>query len=414
MTPENRETKLWYFFIAWCSFCSIISLILSKTNMPSAISYGIKDGFIYFVFLLFFSRWGLTIRITHSLIITLFFLLFLVLNYLIKNPGYTSPLNNIRQIISPILVLFTFLSVRPVVSNPITFRNTINWTVLLVLFFGFFELAFSVWEKVNLANYFLDKGIPVNNDGLSYMFYEPMFNYIKRMTSFFIDPISLGHFFSTTILFIFFSGLYNINKSNHYFFLSKKAIIYLSFIGLILTFSKGAWLQLLIGCILLTKKINVFFKFILLLTPLGFLFLLPDDSLTGILIHLKGTINSILSISFFGYGIGTVGNYAKMFSSNITLYYQLGISDTYLGSLLGQIGIIGLLLWILIMLFILNKFSSSKHNFFVATGIFFSVFIVSAMSENTMNITSFLMPSLYIALAARSDEFIAKYNESQA
>ena len=267
---------------------------------------------------------------------------------------------------------------------------------MVVFLFGVLEIVFSVWENVGLGEYFNMKGIPVNGDGLSYMFYEPMLGYAKRMTSVLIDPISLGHFFATASI-----GIYYLYPIERFSVKSKYIYLAIALAGLILTFSKGALLQAYIGLVLFDKRINLFLRLILMMLPVVVVSMMPDQLMTGLLLHFHGTANAFESISLFGYGIGSVGNYSKMFSEDLSLYYQMGISDTFVGSIVGQIGLVGALIWLGLGSFLIFCYASNGKGFRVAMTMFISIFIVSIMSENTMNVTSFTLPALLIALCCR-------------
>ncbi|MNZ96818.1 hypothetical protein D3C78_1160290 [compost metagenome] len=123
----------------------------------------------------------------------------------------------------------------------------------------------------------------------------------------------------------------------------------------------------------------------------------------GILIHINGLFNSISNMSLFGHGIGSSGNYAKMFSENLNQYAELGISDTFIGSLIGQTGILGLTLWLLLIYTptLPTQKKSTNGHLIILT----SIILISIISENTMNITSFLAPAIIISLVKNKLKF---------
>mgnify|MGYP006175241319 CR=1 FL=1 len=86
-----------------------------------------------------------------------------------------------------------------------------------------------------------------------------------------------------------------------------------------------------------------------------------------------------------------------MFASDLTIYNKMLISDTFIGSILGQIGIVGLFFW-----------TSFFSRYFIDLGrriimpgsiIIISQLIISVLSENTLNLTSFFIPGLLAVLA---------------
>ncbi|WP_461536558.1 hypothetical protein [Spongorhabdus nitratireducens] len=390
MIKVSNKCFITNLLLTWGVIFSIASLILTKLSFPAFISYGIKDLFIYAIFLLFIRSWPISKKFITTFFLLFLFLYFLILNYLILNENYSAPINNIRQIFSPILILFVLFSLKA--TEPFPYRK-IKTLIIIIFSFGIIELVFSIWEYVNLKDFFNNKGIPVDSNGLSYMFYEPMIGYAKRMSSTFIDPISLGHFFATCVLILSYSlEDSEASRNEKYFY------ILISILGLILSFSKGAMLQLFLGIILLENRINFAFRSLLYFIPPLLLTLIPQNLLHGIYIHFEGVINSITSISLFGYGIGSVGNYTKMFSTDLSVYNKLQISDTFLGSIIGQIGLIGLILWLMIIFYIIHTFSSSRKNFITSSKILISILAISMMSENTLNVTSFYLPALLLAI----------------
>src|SRR5690606_12236740 len=108
---------------------------------------------------------------------------------------------------------------------------------IYIIIVGVLIKEMNLWKMIDLTNYFNLKGIPVNSQGLSYMFYEPAFSYAERLASTILDPISLGHILAGAVIMCF----YGIGVKG------KKRWYYLLFLGtgLFLTFSKGAILQVL-------------------------------------------------------------------------------------------------------------------------------------------------------------------------
>ena len=105
---------------------------------------------------------------------------------------------------------------------------------------------------------------------------------------------------------------------------------------------------------------------------------------------------AIINVNWFGHGLGLVGNYAKMFATDLTIYNTMHISDTFIGSVLGQLGIVGLCFW-----------SSYFARYFIdlfrrilmpGSIIIISQLIISILSENTLNFTTFFIPGLLAVL----------------
>jgi hypothetical protein len=311
------------------------------------------------------------------------------------NIKYNAPFHNIRQIIAPIILLIIYINIRLTKKAVEKIVSYICYIAAFVLIFGIIEQTFQIWKQINLSDFFLLKHIPVDNNGLSYMFYEPVFGYRERMTSILLDPISLGHFYATLGGYLFY--LKNKNKI-------QKIAFYSCIISLFLCLSKGAILQFYIYVFIFNKNINFFIKLVITLSMLVlciYIIIIYNVSIGNIMIHIGGFINSIKSITFFGHGIGTEGNYALMFSNYL---FERHISDSYVGALIGQIGIFGTLFYLILIWLIIYTSAFNKISKRFALTMFLSIFSVSVLSENTMNVTSFLLPSIIIGLCLNTSK----------
>jgi hypothetical protein len=257
--------------------------------------------------------------------------------------------------------------------------KTSIWVVFLGLIFRFSNL----WAVLDLTNYFNLKGIPVDNRGLSYMFYEPALSYTERLVSTVLDPISLGHMLAAPLILCYYSVFTEGKK--------RKILFFFLSLGLILTFSKGAILQVILALFFFNKSLSPTTRFLIpsLFVALALLTL----NIEGILIHLFGLKNAIVYLNLFGHGLGMVGNYAKMFAEDLSIYYKFEISDTFIGSVIGQIGLIGFAFWISFFLPKIKSIIFSRTNH-VGAIILTSQLIIAAISENTFNFTSFIVPGI--------------------
>ncbi|MDL5510256.1 hypothetical protein QSE00_00410 [Arenibacter sp. M-2] len=256
-------------------------------------------------------------------------------------------------------------------------------TSLWVVFLGVLFKLIDLWSYLDLTNYFNLKGIPVDKRGLSYMFYEPALSYTERLVSTVLDPISLGHMLAAPIILCYYSVFTEGKK--------RKILFFLLSIGLILTFSKGAILQVILALFFFNKSLSPTTRFLI---PSVFVALaLLTLNIEGILIHLFGLKNAIVYLNLFGHGLGMVGNYAKMFAEDLSVYYKFEISDTFIGSVIGQIGLVGFAFWISFFLPKIKSIILSRTNH-VGAIILTSQLIIAAISENTFNFTSFIIPGI--------------------
>jgi hypothetical protein len=384
------------FSILWGTISSIVVLFFIKFGIRNQFIFSIKDLIIYLYAGIAIKIWlNRKKRFDHFVWISIF-LFYLACNWIIFNRGYPAPINNIRQIVAPLLLLFIFTGI-DIHNNQITVGKITRYLCLItivVFMFGIFEQIFRIWEKVDLTVFFQMKNIPTAN-GVPYMFYESMFQQ-ERMTSVLLDPISLGHFFATVAGYLFY--LKDRNKI-------ENLTLLLSIAGVLLSVSKGSMLQFGLYAVLFNKKIPLLLKiFSTVVLVIVLLAIISEFNLPTavIFIHINGFINSIKSISLFGHGIGSAGNYSGMFSSNRSV--NLGIGDTYIGSLIGQTGIFGTLFWLILACSIIYTSVSNNVSRVVAIKIFVAIFLVSVLSENTMNITSFLLPSIIIGLCVNTNK----------
>jgi len=176
--------------------------------------------------------------------------------------------------------------------------------------------------------------------------------------------------------------------------------------GVVLTMSKGAFLQLYIVFFMLNKQVHIALRAVFWLLPLFSISYFMQ--FRGVQIHVSGLVNSLDSASFLGYGIGSSGNYAKMFSNDLSMYSKLEISDTFIGALIGQLGLLLTVAWGMMMLFFIVKSTRFKEHL-SSMKILISIICVSVLSENTLNVTTFLIPSILIGLAVNYE-----YNEHKA
>lgn len=379
------------FFIAWSCVSSVVILMLVKIGIRSELVFALRDFPVYMAMVIFWQRWLRHRNTVIAMCLLGAFTAYLVLNFSELNPGYPMPFANIRQLIAPVLLLCFFSELKLSSEEvDVASKSLARW-VIVVFAFGSFEMAFEMWKRVGLASYFGLKGIPVDSSGVSFMFYEPLLAYRERMTSSFLDPISLGHFFATSFIFFF---IFRHSQSGFRYRLA----LWLSMAGLFLCFSKGAMLEIAIALGILNPRAPVIVKVGLFVAALAVGYVLSDSA--GVLIHLNGFVHSVTSLTAFGHGIGAVGNYAKMFGTDLETYHAIGISDTFVGAVLGQIGLLGAAVWIALMFIPLCR---TRRGIWPAV-ILGSIIAVSCLSENTLNVTSFLAPSLIMALSLRKTE----------
>lgn len=393
---DNSTIAGWFYryCILWGVFSSVAIFVLIYAGIRTNSIFALKDLVIYMLALAVFPKIFNHRKSIFMVFFLLVFLWYMYINYLVLNPTYDAAVNNIRQILSPLLILFIYCQLQLNRSSAEHVLNFLCRIIILVFLLGIAEQVFEIWPKLDLSVFFSLKGIPTDEKGLAYMFYEPLFGGRERMTSTFIDPISLGHFFSSAgILLFYIKNKTRLLRITYYFCLA----------GMFFALSKGAIFQFFIAVILLNSRINLMIRLALCAGP--FILVSVIDS-AGIAIHVQSFINAINTISFFGYGIGNAGNYAYMFGSLSGIAQKLQIGDTYIGSLIGQIGFFGTVLWTALGIGIIYQAVEIKKHASIGLIIFISIFAVSILSENTMNITSFILPAILIGLSLNIERII--------
>tara|TARA_B100000767_G_scaffold272615_1_gene300714 strand:+ start:1819 stop:3039 length:1221 start_codon:yes stop_codon:yes gene_type:complete len=374
--------------ILWGALAPIIIAFFAMIFSHSLI-FLIKDVVFYCSFSLIFffpNKKILVLGRLKVLFHIILFLLFLGGITLCFSNFYYWQIYNIRQLLVPFLIIaFPYVIKIQSELNKELILFILKLVFNLIIIGGVF-LIIDIWEIIDLSNYFNAKGIPTYSNGKPAMFFEPSMNYLERLVSTILDPISFGHIITAAFVSLFFVKSLCRGK--------RKLYLIVFLIGLFMTFSKGAIFQLIIAVFLFNNRLNIILRVIVPFIVLVLGFFLID--LKGIIIHFKGLYFSIINVNFFGHGLGLVGNYAKMFAEDLSIYKKMQISDTFIGSVLGQIGIIGLLVWL--SFFYRYIIDVVRNKMLPGSIIIVSQLVISVLSENTLNFTSFFIPGLLAVL----------------
>lgn len=224
--------------------------------------------------------------------------------------------------------------------------------VTIVLCVGFYEIFIndSMWISLNIGELWTKKGMRVETWGFPPNFISSeaiMGQRIRRMAATFADPVNLGTFllFGTIIA----------------WYKKKRILVLLSLIACALTVSKGALLGVLIFMCVHTfyyDRTKLFAGLIFLITAivgLSFLSFAKDSSSGSVFLHISGFVSSITNIvqEPLGYGCGNVG----VMSQVLSVTSNEEITESGLGAIIGQLGIVGLGVY---MCFFANVFSKIK------------------------------------------------------
>ncbi|NRG30018.1 hypothetical protein HRF69_23280, partial [Bacillus circulans] len=217
---------------------------------------------------------------------------------------------------------------------------------------------------------------------------------LRRMVSFFLDPILLGH----NITFILTITLYcTFNKT---FIFNKYAMLFINiilFTGLILTMSKGAIMAFVITMLLYLKnrKTTKWLYYILLFSTVLFVSMFIKYSLNNGLAgasHFNGLTANLTSIftNPMGVGLGFAGNMARYGHNN---HADLIAGESYIGTVIGQMGLVGIIILILFIKYIVKYGKKNINNDLFNTinkaivAVLIGNLVSSSMSESVISLT---------------------------
>lgn len=366
--------KVWFVqaLFVWLAFSSLII----------AISYNIVGhgiNLIFFKDLAIIAVFGIGVLFSTSRDINPFLalipLVFWITISLILSPASLfAKAASLRQMMMPFLLILLGYLFTHNQSDVDRLLNTVRIVLYIVLAFGFLEMAISIWKFVDIRTYYEMKGIFVNKNGYPFIFIEPIQGGIRRMASTFLDPINLGH----ALVFLL---------AIRYYQRARWAEIIVIFIGIALTISKGALLQLVLVFWVINKRKPMFDKLFVAATIVVLSVYLSFNH-AGLSKHVAGFSNALSTFSLTGMGMAMAGNQAHMYSAT----YTDSIGDTFIGAIIGQVGIIGLLLWLLPFIHFMRFFK--KYD--ILKRLLIAQVIVSILSENAFNLLSIVALCLVI------------------
>lgn len=258
---------------------------------------------------------------------------------------------------------------------------------------GFLEQVLfpeSIWFDLGIFSYMINKGLELWARGsLNFYSYDlqPLVGIvIKRMTGIFADPTTTGHFLAIP-------AAIALAHSAKRTFNPQVGILF--FIGTLLCFSKGGTLVLLVyGWWYLrdNPRTRVLATSIFVSGLLGAIaaVLYAITHPTSITNHMFGFVTNLLSIAQypFGRGIGYSGNFAALFSG--LGKDEVGAGESFIGSIIGQMGLPGLLLTVIFTAVLVTALSrvenaGEKELSRVIGGLILGTVIASLLSESAMS-----------------------------
>jgi len=395
----------------WLCVSSLVLVFVYNISQSVENLYWIKDIVIY-VYVAVISFRLMKRKLTYSLVLS-FLLLVVYVLYMAEVSDVPILLKgaSIRQLMSPtILFLAGFLGIRSGRDLQL-FSKTIVLIGVCLGLFGLVERFSYLWTYIDLSSYFGIKNVAVGSTGYPAMFIEPISTFFKesipvggivRMVSTLLDPINLGH----TFVFLFSIVLFDRHVTGSR---ATRSLLLLFFsVCILLTLSKGAIFQVALLVLVYHKAIRLPLKVVGISIVIAILFYLYVYH-PGIILHTSGTISSFSTISLFGMGLGKAGNYSTLLGKGISAN---GIGDSFIGSIVGQIGLFGLLLWLASTLFMVKR----RMPLFLK-GVLYTQLFVALFSENAFNLLSIFTLFIYLGavyyLTPSNRDFISNEDTAQ-
>tara|TARA_R110002124_G_scaffold142504_1_gene307288 strand:- start:2830 stop:4095 length:1266 start_codon:yes stop_codon:yes gene_type:complete len=388
----------------WMAFQDIVSMGVAKYISISFVApvILIKDAiYLTFSLLLIYNIATEKKLIKHDLFV-LFILFFLSVNvFFISDFSNESFFPSFRQILILIVsylvgrfffihqlkwsfldkninVFFTVMIITSFIERFVFFNSNESFFVAL----GYKQFA----EAKGFSDWLL--GVGVSKSFYTYDFSIYGFEPIRRMAGImFANPVILGQFLAFPFI----------------YFLVKKSFIgtFFTLLSLLLCFSKGGILAASVGVLLyiffrlkFSKGLQIFCLFFLFLASLPIVIYLYIN-INSVFIHTNGFLHNVSNLVYLplGNGIGEVGNYAGLFNEDISREESKG--ESYLGTLIGQLGLLGWILWLSLLVFIFKKNPQNEIQMSVQYSSI-GFLIVAIFSESAIAYTGI---SLILALA---------------
>lgn len=363
------------FFLVW----PMLVLMASQLHPGLAKLASVRDIWMWIpgIFLFFpLSSWKENVIRGMGQIPVSFFVFgaFLVGSLMFSTPEISPKILSIRQFISPLMLwLFSRWMLREEDhANLQLFFYQAGWWFMAL---GIVLYLFPIWNWMDIGPFVAAKNLKLNDESVIEFMYEPILGGMPRMSSVLLDPINLGHFWM-----VLFAMDWKQPRLGWW-----GRVLYVVAIGF--TFCKGAVLQFGVAMIGWTRLLPRWMK-ALAIGGMGVGLVAGASFHPGIQAHLGGLVNAFRTITVFGHGLGSVGNIVGRYATAV----DLGIGDTFVGMVIGQLGVVGFLIWGWTMwdLFRLSK-NQLLYQCLFAAQLFVSIFSETAYYATSMVILLVLM-----------------------
>lgn len=360
--------------------CILASAFLNDSVSKLVLIY--KEIIIYgTVLLVFFIKYP--IKIKKSSLPALFMIFICIPYFFIGEVSVYTKLICFRQIMTPIILIMygrTFL----------LDKNELNDYMKFVVKIGVFIVAFGIveefivgdclWTSLNIEKYMAMKGFSlwVYGNHLPGNFYSAdlvsSYGMLRRMVSIMAEPLLTGLYLALCIVVLLYQDIFKNLKC-------RIACLIVLTAGVILTLSKGAILTIVIAYVCkIWKKNKAVASICMLIGCVAIVYMIENNKLYTLSQHMNGLASSFVSVA--GSGLGTAGNYAKLYGK-----VRSNVGESYLGALLVQTGVVGLVAFLNVFLFYSKKIIYRNKNAIAQSIVAYIIAVVleALVAESTIN-----------------------------
>ena len=330
------------------------------------------------VFVFFFLKKKMTIKKYLFPIIVMIFIC--VPYFFIGSASLFTKLICFRQIMTPLILILYGSTYR---FSEQQIKDVLKYIVNLGIFqcfFGLIErfvLGDGLWRSLNITKYMAAKGFSayIFNNGMPGNYYSAdLYNYVgmlRRLVGFLTDPLLTGHYLAFCIIVLLFTRVYEND-------LKEKCAIILCTVTLLLTLSKGALLIIAIGFIYkLWQNNKIAAYFLGMVSVSAIVLMIQGNTLYTLTRHVEGLTTSLSTEYIVGKGLGSSGNYANLYGQGS----ETG-GESFIGAIIGQMGIPGLATFIYAVSVLLKRIKYSDKTI-ISSMVY--AYILAALIESTFS-----------------------------
>ncbi len=369
-----------------------VTVALTLQNIMSLFACNSLPGYVVSFIILYkeIILWGTVIwtliirqKIRKNNFSAICFVFYLVLSMFRGNVDIYTKFVCFRQLMTPVILILYGRCLNISQDEKVDFLKFIINMGVFQAIFGIVEefiLGDKFWLALNISSLFKAKGFSrwviagMPGNYYSADFYSIIGRSVRRLVGITTDPLLTAHFLAFCIVILLFL---DVDKKNEKIF----KIVLLS-IATFLTLSKGAILIVAISFLykvwIKNRKVAIF---LIVFAITGLVGIIQSNILRTVSIHLAGLTTAAESISIIGGGLGTSGNLASLGGKSTTS------GESFFGMILGQLGIIGLLLFIWMIKRMTKLLFAEKNKIYVYAIIAYiiAITIEAIVSESAIN-----------------------------